>query len=476
MNLSMPQAATIPFRRAGGALGDMSSDVATMVIAAAGDIALVIDRDGIVRDLSITSHELAGNGWADWIDRPWIETVTSESRHKVAEMLGDAGERTSPRWRELNHPGTAGASHPVRYMAVRPDDDGRVIVIGRDLQSSAALQQRLLLVQQSVERDYLKLRQAESRYRLLFQSTSEPVLILDASTRKIREANPAAVRLTTQGKEGIDGHSFSQLLEPGSVEAANTFLGAATTTTQTAPVPVTLLNGATCLLSAALFRQDRTSALLVRLLSPDHNEPPNPQSVFQDVLARIPDAFVVTDADMRILAVNPAFVECTQLSSTEEAVNLPLDGFLGRPQVDLKILLSQLKEHGSVRNFATILRGRYGDPEEVEVSAVIVPDETRPTFGFSIRIVSRRLQATMSASPAGVPQSIEQLTQLIGRVPMKEIVRESTDLIERLCIEAALALTSDNRASAADVLGLSRQSLYSKLRRYGLGNLDDTDD
>jgi DNA-binding NtrC family response regulator len=42
-----------------------------------------------------------------------------------------------------------------------------------------------------------------------------------------------------------------------------------------------------------------------------------------------------------------------------------------------------------------------------------------------------------------------------------------------MCIEAALTLTQDNRASAADVLGLSRQSLYSKLRRYGLGDLDD---
>jgi DNA-binding NtrC family response regulator len=54
---------------------------------------------------------------------------------------------------------------------------------------------------------------------------------------------------------------------------------------------------------------------------------------------------------------------------------------------------------------------------------------------------------------------------------LKDIVRESTDLIEQLCIEAALSYTSDNRASAAEILGLSRQSLYSKLHRYGLGNL-----
>ena len=59
---------------------------------------------------------------------------------------------------------------------------------------------------------------------------------------------------------------------------------------------------------------------------------------------------------------------------------------------------------------------------------------------------------------------------MIGRVALKEIVREATDVIERLCIEAALKLTGDNRASAAEMLGLSRQSLYVKLRRYGLGD------
>ena len=47
-------------------------------------------------------------------------------------------------------------------------------------------------------------------------------------------------------------------------------------------------------------------------------------------------------------------------------------------------------------------------------------------------------------------------------------MRETTDLIERLCIEAALEITGDNRASAAEMLALSRQSLYVKLRRYGL--------
>jgi DNA-binding NtrC family response regulator len=75
------------------------------------------------------------------------------------------------------------------------------------------------------------------------------------------------------------------------------------------------------------------------------------------------------------------------------------------------------------------------------------------------------------------PRSVEQLAQLVGRMPLKDLVRESSDLIERLCIEAALQLTQNNRASAAEMLGLSRQSLYVKLRRFGMidsgGSADD---
>lgn len=67
-------------------------------------------------------------------------------------------------------------------------------------------------------------------------------------------------------------------------------------------------------------------------------------------------------------------------------------------------------------------------------------------------------------------RSVDQTTALVGQVPLRDLVRESTDLIERRCIETALRMTQDNRASAAELLGLSRQSLYSKLRRHGLMN------
>ncbi|MEL6199783.1 MAG: helix-turn-helix domain-containing protein, partial [Pseudomonadota bacterium] len=82
---------------------------------------------------------------------------------------------------------------------------------------------------------------------------------------------------------------------------------------------------------------------------------------------------------------------------------------------------------------------------------------------------AKRIEAESS-----LPRSVEQMTELVGRVPLKELIRETTDILERLCIEAALRTTGGNRASAAEMLGLSRQSLYVKLRRYGLAG-DDSD-
>jgi DNA-binding NtrC family response regulator len=60
------------------------------------------------------------------------------------------------------------------------------------------------------------------------------------------------------------------------------------------------------------------------------------------------------------------------------------------------------------------------------------------------------------------------LASLVGTAPLKTLVASTRDAIERMCIEAALRLTGNNRASAARVLGLSRQALYLKMNRFGI--------
>jgi transcriptional regulator PpsR len=157
-----------------------------------------------------------------------------------------------------------------------------------------------------------------------------------------------------------------------------------------------------------------------------------------------------------------------QLPSEEAARDQSIERWLGRQGVDVDVLLANLRQRSTVRLFATIMRGEFGAAADVEVSAVALVNAGQSCYGLAIRNVGRRLSGER---PNELPRSVEQLTDLIGRVSLKELVRQSTDVIERLCIETALKMTGDNRASAAEILGLSRQSFYVKLRRYGLGDL-----
>lgn len=133
--------------------------------------------------------------------------------------------------------------------------------------------------------------------------------------------------------------------------------------------------------------------------------------------------------------------------------------------------MANLREHGTVRRFSSIMRDDLGGSETVEVSATRIQGERGSVFGFSIRETMRN-DAMAPTLPTGSPTTAAQFTDLVGRVPLKDLVRDTADIIEKLCIEAALKLTDNNRASAADMLGLSRQSLYIKLRRYGITEPD----
>ncbi|MBP6764534.1 MAG: transcriptional regulator PpsR, partial [Rubrivivax sp.] len=138
----------------------------------------------------------------------------------------------------------------------------------------------------------------------------------------------------------------------------------------------------------------------------------------------------------------------------------------------LGVLITNLRQRGSVGLFTTTLRGEFGAVLEVEISASQVGTPEAPSLAFAVRDIGRRLQGGgEDRAPTKLARSAGELTELVGRVPMKDIVSETTDLIEQLCIETALQMTQDNRALAAQLLGLSRQSLYVKLRRFGIGDL-----
>jgi transcriptional regulator PpsR len=467
--MNIASALSVPLRDPQKTLGALDAGAAARLVEAAGDLVLIVDARGVVVDFAMASHELAIEGSDSWIGRNWLDIVSSETRGKVDDMLASVASSKPTRWRQVNHPTSTG-DVPVRYWAIPSGNEGHTIAIGRDLRANAALQQRLLQAQQSLERDYLRLRQAESRYRMLFERAADAVLIVDADTRRIREANPAATRLLRAHEGSLVGRPLTSIADPQAHEALTLYLGAVSAADQP-PMALALPGGTgSVVLSASIFRQDQASYYLIRIDGGGSAREAQGDTQMIDVMTRMPDAFVLTDASMTVIAANTAFIDLTHMASTERVRGTPLGAYVGRAGIDLDLIVGQVRDHGAARSIASIVRAADGGQEEVEISAVSAPGPDGDCYGFSIRVVARRSRDLPPAA-RDLPRSVEQLTELVGRMSLKDIVRESTDLIERLCIEAALSYTADNRASAAEILGVSRQSLYSKLHRHGLGNL-----
>ncbi|MDJ0738589.1 MAG: transcriptional regulator PpsR [Gammaproteobacteria bacterium] len=446
---------------------------------AAVDVAMVVSKRGKINAATFSNPDLHGELNAVLVGKRLVDTVTDDSLQKAEELLHVAnGQGPGPVVRDLVHRLPDGSQLPVRYGAVPVFGDGRVALLGRDQRAVAALQQQVLDAQMALEQDYWRLRHVEARYRLLFQMAGEPLLIVDELSRRVLEANPLADKLLAPGGKSIVGKALSTGLDKAGSAALLEMLQEASALGRGSVAGLRAATGSqTFGASATLLRQGDEARFLVRLSLADQPAAApgdDAAACIDGVMRHAPDAVVLTDTDGHIRAVNQTFLEIAQLASEEQVIGRSIDRWLGRSGVDLSVLLNNLRQHESVRLFATKLRSEFGMTTDVEISVGSYADGDRAGFAFFIRDVGRRLAGDAAGAPP-LPRSVEQITQQVGRVPLKDLVRQSTDLVEKLCIETALELTGDNRASAAELLGVSRQGLYAKLNRYNLADKSSED-
>ncbi|HYN59306.1 MAG TPA: PAS domain S-box protein, partial [Rubrivivax sp.] len=319
-------------KEAKNTLGDLDAKAVSRLVGASSDIALVLDDDGTIIEVLSQRDELGERGAREWLGRPWVQTVTADSRQKVEALLRDAqaAADSAGRWRQVNHAGKDGDDLPLLYSTTRMvrDDsrsgEGRIVAFGRDLRDSVALQRRLIESQQAMERDYWRYREAETRYRHLFETSAEAVLIVDGSTQKVLEANPAARVLCGARRARLVGAQLAALFEPGHAERLQNLVAAARTAGRQDALRAQLVNdGEEVTISASVFRQDDAAFVLVRLALVRHGAPAvrlrsvgaaPPQgdagagAMLQAYMRDAPDGLVFSDATGRVLSANRAFV------------------------------------------------------------------------------------------------------------------------------------------------------------------------
>ena len=181
-----------------------------------------------------------------------------------------------------------------------------------------------------------------------------------------------------------------------------------------------------------------------------------------------PDGMVFMDGRGAVLSVNEAFLDLVGAAHTSDVVGAQLSDFMARGQVDLDVVIENTKRSGQMRAYGTKLVNDLGARVPVELSATRLEDPDNPAIALIIRDVSRLEGVRKSEGQPALHDPGHNVMDLVGSTSLKDIVAETTDVVEKMCIETAVNLTRNNRVAAADMLGLSRQSLYVKLRKYGL--------
>jgi DNA-binding NtrC family response regulator len=107
----------------------------------------------------------------------------------------------------------------------------------------------------------------------------------------------------------------------------------------------------------------------------------------------------------------------------------------------------------------------------VEISAT-GSSQTDPSYlGVLIRDIGRRIGGSNDES--SLRAELGSISERIGKTPLRKLVKDTVSVVERHYVTSALQLAHNNRTVAAELLGLSRQSLYAKLNRYGISSETD---
>ncbi|MGL5010448.1 MAG: transcriptional regulator PpsR [Paracoccaceae bacterium] len=454
----------------------VAPEVLSEIIATASDISLFVGPDMRVVSVLVNPGHRSYGQLSGWEGKLLPSLLTSESAIKFERRFAEMTEKRRAHVQiELNHVDLTRWEFPVRYALHLMESDGSILMLGRDLRPIAEVQQQLVSAQLALERDYETQREVDTRYRVMMEVTRDPIMLVSAGSGRIADLNPAAAALLGGSRAELTGASIAQEFEGRRRGELLDTLGGLSTPSSSGPVELLARRSQQRLsVTTTVFRAAGERVLLCQLDITDKSRGTSDE--LAENLSRLfhegVDGVVFTDAEGTIKAANEAFLNLTDAASMSMVRGRSLGDFLVRGAVDLRMLIDNVKRTGTLRMYSTRLTTDFSGQVAVEISASWLNDRPKPVLGLIIRDASR--SDTMRRPSVGTSEDAARgMVALVGSSTLRDIVAETTDVIEKMCIETALELTRNNRVAAADLLSLSRQSLYVKLRKFGLLNKDE---
>ena len=429
------------------------------------DITLTLAADGVTQN-AVSSEAFHEDRLGDWRGRPWGETIEPSIGQEVLRMIEDIRRGGDSSCFQVKQRFPSGREFPIEYTTISLGKKNGFVAIGRNLQTMADLHSRLLVAQQAREQDYWKLREIETRYRMLFDATSEAVALVRVTNLRVVEANVVAAR--TLGL--VPGGEFAPNMSPRDRKAFEAMLDRVREQGRAPGIVMhTSLTRSPWSLRATMMKTEADSFYLFQPAPLGASAPAPDQdaaATVDEIIQRHPDGFAMVDRDGVVRRANNTFLDLVQMGAESAVVGQKIKRWLSRPGADISVILGMVQRHGSVRMLATAVEGELGSVTDVEVSAV-GDNVNQPEFvGLILRDVTPRAPASgvsRDHAPADAGADLRD-----GSRSLEEIVREASETLERELIMDALTHCQGNRTTAARYLGVSRQSLHTKLNKYNL--------
>ena len=205
-------------------LNALPTEQVQSLLSALSDVIFLTDASGHIQDIQVSGRELQRLNLTEWTGKNLCDVSTLDSLEKIRQLFVPPKAGTPNAWRHVNLLGPGDTDVPLQVMSVAFAENTQFWLFGRDLSGVSQMQRRLVDAHQSMERDYLRLRYMEARYRLLFESVADPMLVVDVAQRRVMEANHAAQSVLKDAVKRLPGSDIAQCFEPASRDSVDALL------------------------------------------------------------------------------------------------------------------------------------------------------------------------------------------------------------------------------------------------------------
>lgn len=411
------------------------------------DITLTLDQEGVIRE-AVSSGDLGDESLAAWRGKSFSHTVAPASGQSAEQLISIARRDGGSSSQNIQQRFPSGREAPIEYTVISLGKSRGFVAVGRSLQAIVDLQKRLAEAQQERERDYWKLRDVETRYRAILEASHDAVVLVRPANMRVVEANAEAIRTLKLAP----GAEFLANLVAKERRALQAMLEMVRATGRAPAIVVHPESEAPWSLRGSQLGSDAGQFYLFHL-SPLGDLQKSEALPVENLFRRWPEAFALVDREGNVKGANDAFLDLAQLGAENAALGQNLRRWLPQPGADAATLLAIVQRQGAVARLRTIFSNDVGAVSEVEISAAGESDNR--FVGVLFRRATGEGAGATQASGLRLPEAT-----------LEEIVRASIEAIERRGIEEAIAWSSGNRTAAARFLGISRQSLHNKIRKY----------